>query len=305
MPIQKVEKIWMDGELVAWEDARIHILTHSLHYGSGVFEGIRAYQTSQGPAVFRLTDHINRLFNSAKVFLIDIPFSPEELVEAVKETVRANELESCYIRPIVYLGYGEMGLNPLPCPVNVSIAVWPWGTYLGDEGLRRGVRVKVSSWQRHDPNAVPVAAKGTGMYVNSSLAKVEALKAGYEEAILLSPQGYVSECTGENLFIVKGGRLLTPPVAAGALEGITQDTVTTIARDHGYEVAEAHLLRTDLYLADEAFLTGTAAEVVPIRAVDDREIGDPGPITRSIQDTFFATVRGEVDQYKDWVEHVR
>jgi branched-chain amino acid aminotransferase len=304
MPIQKVEKIWMDGELVPWEDARIHILTHSLHYGSGVFEGIRAYHTSQGAAVFRLTDHINRLFNSAKVFMIEIPFSPEELIEAVKETVRANDLESCYIRPIVYLGYGEMGLNPLPCPVNVSIAVWPWGTYLGDEGLRRGVRVKVSSWQRHDPNAVPVAAKGTGMYANSSLAKVEALKAGYEEAILLSPQGYVSECTGENLFVVKNGRILTPPLAAGALEGITQHTVCTIARDQGYEVVEANILRTDLYLAEEAFLTGTAAEVVPIRSVDDREIGDPGPITRSIQETFFATVRGEVDQYKDWVEHV-
>jgi branched-chain amino acid aminotransferase len=304
MPIQKVEKIWMDGKLVPWEDARIHILTHSLHYGSGVFEGIRAYHTSQGAAVFRLTDHINRLFNSAKVFMIEIPFSPEELIEAVKETVRANDLESCYIRPIVYLGYGEMGLNPLPCPVNVSIAVWPWGTYLGDEGLRRGVRVKVSSWQRHDPNAVPVAAKGTGMYANSSLAKVEALKAGYEEAILLSPQGYVSECTGENLFVVKNGRILTPPLAAGALEGITQHTVCTIARDQGYEVVEANILRTDLYLAEEAFLTGTAAEVVPIRSVDDREIGDPGPITRSIQETFFATVRGEVDQYKDWVEHV-
>jgi branched-chain amino acid aminotransferase len=236
--------------------------------------------------------------------MIEIPFSPEELIEAVKETVRANDLESCYIRPIVYLGYGEMGLNPLPCPVNVSIAVWPWGTYLGDEGLRRGVRVKVSSWQRHDPNAVPVAAKGTGMYANSSLAKVEALKAGYEEAILLSPQGYVSECTGENLFVVKNGRILTPPLAAGALEGITQHTVCTIARDQGYEVVEANILRTDLYLAEEAFLTGTAAEVVPIRSVDDREIGDPGPITRSIQETFFATVRGEVDQYKDWVEHV-
>ena len=305
MPIPEVEKIWMDGELVPWHEARIHVLTHSLHYGSGVFEGIRAYHTSQGPAVFRLTDHINRLFNSAKVFLIDIPFSPDELIEAVKATVRANNLDACYIRPIVYLGYGEMGLNPLPCPVNVSIAVWPWGTYLGEEGIKRGVRVKVSSWQRHDPNAVPVAAKGTGMYVNSSLAKVEALKAGYEEAILLSPQGYVSECTGENLFIVKNGRILTPPLAAGALEGITQDTVTTIARDHGYEVAEANLLRTDVYLAEEAFLTGTAAEVVPIRAVDDREIGDPGPITRTIQETFYATVRGEVDQYKDWLEHVR
>ena len=304
MPLQKVEKIWMDGELVTWDDAKVHILTHTLHYGSGVFEGIRAYTTSQGAAVFRLTDHINRLFNSAKVYLIDVPFTVDELVEGVKETVRVNNLDACYIRPLVYLGYGEMGLNPLPCPVNVSIAVWPWGTYLGDEGIKRGVRCKVSSWQRHDPNAVPIAAKGTGMYGNSSLAKVEALKAGYDEAILLSPNGYVSECTGENLFIVKGGRILTPPTSAGALEGITQDSVVTIARDLGYEVAECNLLRTDLYLAEEAFLTGTAAEVVPIRSVDDREIGEPGPITRSIQETYFATVRGEIDRYKDWLEHV-
>ncbi len=304
MPLQTVDKIWMDGELVAWEDAKVHVLTHSLHYGSGVFEGIRAYTTSRGAAVFRLTEHIDRLFASASIFMIDIPFTPAELVEAVKDTVRVNGLDACYIRPIVYLGYGEMGLNPLPCPVNVSIAVWPWGTYLGDEGLRRGVRMKISSWQRHDPNAVPVAAKGTGMYVNSSLAKVEALKAGYDEAILLSPQGYVSECTGENLFVVKHGRLLTPPVAAGALEGITQDAVVTIARDLGYEVAEANLLRTDLYLAEEAFLTGTAAEVVPIRSVDDREIGAPGPITKAVQDMYFAAVRGEVDRYKDWLEHV-
>ncbi|HEX2042471.1 MAG TPA: branched-chain amino acid transaminase [Acidimicrobiales bacterium] len=304
MPLQKVDRIWMDGELVPWDDARVHILTHSLHYGSGVFEGIRAYSTSQGPAVFRLTDHIRRLFNSAKIFLIDIPWTPEQLVEAVKETIRVNGLDACYIRPLVYLGYGEMGLNPLPCPVNVSVAVWPWGTYLGDEGLRRGVRTKISTWHRHSPNAVPVAAKGTGGYLNSSLAKVEALKAGYDEAILLSPQGYVSECTGENLFVVKNGRILTPPVAAGALEGITQDSVTTIARDLGYEIEEANLLRTDLYLAEEAFLTGTAAEVVPIRSVDDREIGEPGPVTRAIQETYFATVRGEVDRYKDWLEHV-
>jgi branched-chain amino acid aminotransferase len=304
MPLQTVDKIWMDGELVPWHEAKVHILTHSLHYGSGVFEGIRAYQTSQGAAVFRLTDHIKRLFTSAKVYLIDIPYSVDDLVEAVKDTVRVNNLDACYIRPIVYLGYGEMGLNPLPCPVNVSIAVWPWGTYLGDKGIKEGVRCKISSWQRHDPNAVPVAAKGTGMYGNSSMAKVEALKAGYDEAILLSPQGYVSECTGENLFIVKNGRILTPPSAAGALEGITQDSVATIARDLGYEVAEAYLLRTDLYLAEEAFLTGTAAEVVPIRSVDDREIGEPGPITRSIQETYFATVRGKVDRYKDWLEHV-
>ncbi|MEA2685339.1 MAG: branched-chain amino acid aminotransferase [Actinomycetota bacterium] len=304
MPLQTVDRIWMDGELVPWADAKVHILTHSLHYGSGVFEGIRAYTTSRGAAVFRLSDHIRRLFNSAKVYLIDIPYSVEDLVEAVKDTVRVNNLDACYIRPIVYLGYGEMGLNPLPCPVNVSIAVWPWGTYLGDKGIREGVRCKISSWQRHDPNAVPIASKGTGMYGNSSLAKVEALKAGYDEAILLSPQGYVSECTGENLFIVKNGRLLTPPTSAGALEGITQDSVSTIARDLGYEVAESNLLRTDLYLAEEAFLTGTAAEVVPIRSVDDREIGEPGPITRAVQETYFATVRGEVDRYKNWLEHV-
>ena len=307
MPLQKVDKIWMDGELVAWDDAKVHILTHTMHYGSGVFEGIRAYATSRGPAVFRLGDHIDRLFNSAKVYLIDIPYTPDQLVDAVKETIRVNGLDDAptiYIRPLVYLGYGEMGLNPLSSPVNVSIAVWPWGTYLGDEALRHGVRTKISTWQRHDPNAVPVAAKGVGMYVNSSLAKVEALKAGYDEAILLSSQGYVSECTGENLFIVKNGRLLTPPVSAGALEGITQHSVMTIARDLGYELAECNLLRTDLYLAEEAFLTGTAAEVVPIRSVDDREIGEPGPMTRAIQETYFATVRGEVDQYKDWLDHV-
>jgi len=305
MPLQKVEKIWMDGKLVDWDDARVHVLTHTLHYGSGVFEGIRCYPTSQGGAVFRLTDHIVRLFNSAKIFMIDVPFSPEELIEATKETVRVNGLDECYIRPLVYLGYGEMGLNPLPCPVNVSIAVWPWGTYLGDEGLQHGVRMKISSWQRHDPNAMPPAAKGTGMYINSSMAKIEALKAGYDEAILLSPQGYVSECTGENIFIVKNGRIITPPVSAGALEGITQSSVLTIARDMGVEVEVGNILRSDLYLAEEAFLSGTAAEVVPIKSIDDRVIGEPGPITRKIQETYFAVVRGEVDRYKDWLEHVR
>ncbi len=305
MPLQKVDKIWMDGKLVDWDDANVHILTHTLHYGSGVFEGIRCYATSQGGAVFRLTDHLVRLFNSAKIFMIDVPYTVEQLVEATKETVRANNIDECYIRPIVYLGYGEMGLNPLPCPVNVSIAVWPWGTYLGDEGIKHGVRVKVSSWQRHDPNAIPPAAKGTGMYINSSMAKVEALKAGYDEAILLSPQGYVSECTGENIFIVKHGRILTPPVTAGALEGITQSSVMAIARDLGVDVEVTNILRSDLYLADEAFLTGTAAEVVPIRSIDDREIGEPGPITRKIQETYFATVRGQVDQDQDGLEPVR
>ena len=308
MPITTTDKIWMDGELVDWNEARVHVLTHSLHYGSGVFEGIRAYPTTSGVAVFRLTDHIRRLLASAKVFLIDVPYTLEQLVAASKQVVRVNGLdEGCYLRPIVFLGYGEMGLNPLPCPVNVTIAAWPWGTYLGDEGVANGVRLKVSSWQRHDPNAVPTAAKGTGMYVNSSLAKVEALKAGYDEALLLAPDGRVSECTGENVFVVRDGTIVTPPTSeSGALAGITQDSVLTIAADLGYEVRFEALVRTDLYLADEAFLTGTAAEVVPIREVDDRVVGTgrPGPITRQIQDTYFGAVRGQVDRYKDWLEHV-
>jgi branched-chain amino acid aminotransferase len=259
-------------------------------------------------AVFRLRDHIDRLFASARIFLIDVPFTPDQVVEASRSLVRENGLDDgCYIRPLVYLGYGEMGLNPMPCPVNVSIAAWPWGTYLGEEGVANGVSVKISSWRRHDPNAVPTAAKGTGMYVNSSLAKVEAIKGGYDEAILLAPDGHVSECTGENIFVVRDGVISTPPTSdAGALKGITQHSIETIARDFGYEVNTDQLIRTDLYSADEAFLTGTAAEVVPIRAVDDRPVGTgkPGPITRQLQQTYFATVRGEVDQYKDWLDHV-
>ncbi|MBM3671950.1 MAG: branched-chain amino acid transaminase [Actinobacteria bacterium] len=305
MPLEKTKKIWMDGTLVDWDDANVHVLTHTLHYGSGVFEGIRAYPTSRGPAVFRLTDHIRRLHDSAGLLMMDLPYSVEELVEATKETVRVNEVEGCYIRPIAFLGYGEMGLNPLPCPVKVSIAVWPWGTYLGDEGVAKGVRMKISTWRRMDPNINPVAAKGTGIYVNSSLAKVEALKGGYDEAVLLNTNGEVSEATGENLFVVTDGVLRTPPLSSGALEGITRHSVMTIARDLGYEVREDVLLRTDLYLADEAFLTGTAAEVVPIREVDDRVIGDPGEMTRKIQETYFATVHGEVEKYADWLEHAR
>ena len=307
MPLTKTDYIWMDGELVKWDEANIHVLTHSLHYGCGVFEGIRAYATSQGAGIFRLTDHIKRLFDSAKIFMMEIPFSQAQIVDAVKQTVAANNVDECYIRPLVYLGYGEMGLLTLNCEVKVAIAVWPWGAYLGEEGTRNGVRVKVSSWQRHDPNAMPPAAKGTGMYVNSSMAKAEALKSGYDEAVLLSPQGYVSECTGENIFVLRGDRLVTPPVSAGALAGITQDSVSAIARDLGTEVEFGNILRSDLYTADEAFMTGTAAEVVPISSVDDRAVGDgtPGPLTRKIQDTYRAAVRGEVDRYRRWVEHAR
>ncbi len=307
MPIIETEKIWMDGKLVPWQDAKIHVLTHGLHYGSGVFEGIRAYDSDAGPAIFRLEDHIKRLFNSAKIFMIDIPFTQQEIIEASKSVVRENNLDSCYMRPIVFLGYGEMGLNPLFCSVSVAIAAWPWGAYLGDEGVRNGIRVKISSWQRHHPNALPPAAKGTGMYINSAMAKIEAVKAGYEEAILLSPQGYVSECTGENLFVIKNGVIYTPPTSAGALEGITQSSVIRIAEDLGYKVAVENLLRSDLYTADEIFLCGTAAEVVPVSSVDDRIAGDgkPGPMTKAIQSTYYDAVRGRLDTYKDWVTYVR
>ena len=304
MPFEKTEKIWMDGELVPWDEARVHVLTHSLHYGSGVFEGIRTYAAADGPAIFRLTDHIQRLFDSAKLIMMEIPYTRDEIVDACKLVVRESGLDSCYVRPIAYLGYGEIGLNPLPCAVNVSIAAWPWGSYLGEESLETGVRVQVSSWRRMDPNINPVAAKGTGIYINSSLAKVEAVKAGYDEAIMLNTQGFVAECTGENVFIVKDGVVMTPPTSSGALAGITRASVMSIARDLGYPVQEQQLLRHDLYLADEAFLTGTAAEVVPIRSVDDREIGNRGPITRALQETYFAAVRGEVEQYKDWLEYV-
>jgi branched-chain amino acid aminotransferase len=302
--IEATEKIWMDGTLVPWDEAKIHVLTHSLHYGSGVFEGIRAYETKKGPAVFRLTDHIARLYRSAKIYTIEIPYTPEELIEATKETVKASGLPACYIRPLVYLGYGEMGLNPLLSPVNVSIAVWPWGAYLGDEGVTHGVRMKISSWRRHDPNIIPPAAKGTGQYINSQLAKVEAIKAGYDEAILLNPQGFVAEASGENIFIARDGEIITPPLAAGALIGITRDSVMKIARDLGIAVHEAELVRTDLYTADEVFVCGTAAEITPVREVDDRVIGEPGPLTKKVQEIFHSAVRGDLEQYSSWLEHV-
>jgi branched-chain amino acid aminotransferase len=294
----------MNGELVDWDDARIHVLTHTLHYGMGVFEGVRAYETPDGPAVFRLTEHMERLHNSAKIMGMDLPYSVEELVDATKAVVRASGLPSAYIRPIAYYGYGEMGLNTLPCSVDVSIACWPWGAYLGEEALTKGVRMKISSWTRHDHNTMPPAAKTTGNYVNSSLAKVEALKAGYDEAIMLSPQGFVSECTGENIFVARDGVFITPPVAAGALEGITQDSVIAIAKDLGFEVRFDYLTRSDLYVCEEMFVCGTAAEVSAVNSVDDRTIPCPGPMTTAIAAEYAKAVRGQVDRYKDWLEHV-
>ena len=306
MPIQPVDKIWMDGKLVDWEDATVHVLTHALHYGTGVFEGIRAYETPKGPGVFRLTDHMKRLFRSAQVYMIDIPFSIEEMVEGAKETVRASGLKACYVRPIVYRGYGEMGLNPLNAPVNVAIGVWPWGTYLGDDCLENGARLIISSWRRPDPNVLPTGAKATGQYINSGLAKVEAIKGGYDDALMLSPEGTMAEGSGENLFIIRDTTLVTPPESAGILMGVTRSSVITIAQDLGYEVLERKFVRSDIYTADEAFLTGTAAEVTPIREVDDRPIGSGtrGPVTKEIQQTYFSAVKGGLEQYADWVELV-
>jgi branched-chain amino acid aminotransferase len=302
--IQASSKIWMDGEYVDWEQARVHVLTPSLHYGWGVFEGIRCYETPQGPAVFRLTDHMARLFRSARIYHMDPPVSLEASVKVVKDLVAVNGLASCYVRPLVYLGYGEMGLNPLGAPVRMAVACWPWGAYLGEEGFATGVRAKVSSWRRLDPNVIPPAAKATGQYLNSSLAKAEAVKAGYDEGVLLNAQGYVTDGSGENLFVVRSGVLRTPPLAAGCLAGITRDSVMRIAADEGVAVREADLVRTDLYLAEEAFFTGTAAEVVPIREVDDRALGEPGPVTRRVQAVFAAATRGRDARYADWNEHV-
>ncbi|MEM3078372.1 MAG: branched-chain amino acid transaminase [Nitrososphaerales archaeon] len=302
----KTELIWMNGRFVKWDEAKIHILTHGLHYGTGVFEGIRCYETKEGPAVFRLKDHIKRLFDSAKVFMMEIPFTFEEIFEATKETIRANKLKECYIRPIVYYGYKEMGLSPLNNPVEVAIACYPWGTYLGEEGLKKGVRCKVSSWRRIDSRMLPPLAKLTANYANSILAKLEALNCGYEEAILLNFDGKIAEGPGENIFIVKNGRLITPPLSAGALPGITRDSVITMAKDQGIITIETDILREQLFLADEAFFTGTAAEITPIREIDGRVIGDGsrGPITGKLQSEFFRVVRGEVKKYLNWLDFV-
>lgn len=304
MPITPTAKIWMNGELVDWDDAKIHVLTHTLHYGTGVFEGIRAYETPDGPGIFRLTEHIERLYSSAKIMGMDMPYSVDELVEATKDVVRASGLPSAYIRPIAYYGYGEMGLNTLPCSIDISIACWPWGAYLGDDALTKGVRLKTSSWTRLDHNTMPPAAKTTGNYVNSTLAKVEAVKAGYDEALMLNPQGYVSECTGENIFVARHGKLISPPLSAGALEGITQSSVMTIARDLGIECELSDLARSEVYIADEMFLCGTAAEVSAVNSVDDRELPCPGPMTAAIGAEYHKAIRGQTDRYKDWVEHV-
>ncbi len=296
--------IWMNGELVAWDDATVHVGVHGLHYGSGVFEGIRCYETPKGPAVFRLTDHMRRLETSAFLIHMELPYSTGELVQATHELLSANGLPACYVRPIAFYGYGTLGVPPRENPVYVVIMSWPWGAYLGADALEQGIRVKISSWRRVGPNTIPHAAKATGVYLNSMLAVTEANRAGYDEALLLTEDGYVGDGSGENIFAVKDGVLYTPDLSASILPGITRDAVVTIARDLGYEVVPKPLIRTDLYTADELFMTGTAAEVTPIRSVDDHELGDPGPITRELQTTYLQTVTGHVDRYGEWLEYV-
>jgi len=303
--IAKTEKIWMDGKFVDWDKATVHILTHTLQYGLGVFEGIRCYETDKGPAIFRLDEHIERLFNSAHIFLIDIPYSKEEVKDAIINTVRVNKVKECYIRPLVYIGYGAMGLYPEGSSINVSIAVWPWGAYLGDKGLEDGIRVKTSSFIKNHTNANMAKAKVCGYYVNSQLAKKEAVACGYDEALLLDTEGYVSEGSGENIFIVRKGMLKTTPLTS-IIEGITRSSVIEMAHNEGIHVTEERFTRDELYIADEAFFTGTAAEVTPIREADGRRIGNgkPGKITKKLQSLFFDIVKGKNKRYESWLTRI-
>ena len=301
--MQETEKIWMNGELVDWADAKVHVGVHGLHYGSGVFEGIRCYDTPKGPAVFRLGEHMQRLHNSARLLQMELPYSVDELKDATNELLGANGLDECYIRPIAFYGYGQLGVSARGNPVETVLMSWPWGSYLGEEGLAEGIRAKISSWQRVPPNVVPHVAKATGVYLNSLLAVTEANNAGYDEAILLTPEGTVADGSGENIFVVKNGVIYTPDLASGILPGITRDTVTQIAQDLGYTVLEKALIRSDLYLADEVFMTGTAAEVTPLRSVDDYELG-VGEITLAIQKAYLDTVRGKSERWSHWLDHV-
>jgi len=299
-------KIWIDGNMVDWEDANIHVLSHVVHYGTSVFEGIRAYKNENGVAVFRLKEHVQRLFDSAKIYKIDIPFTQEEIEEAILETVRINDLDGCYIRPIVFRGYGELGVNPLNCPVNVVIAAWEWGSYLGEEGMANGVDIGVSSWRKPAPDTFPALAKCGANYMNSQLAKLEAIEHGYDEAIMLDYEGHVSEGSGENIFLVEGEKLFTPAMSSSNLKGITRDSIMTVARDLGYEVVEEVISRERLYSADEVFFTGTAAEVTPIRSIDHRQIGigKRGPVAEKLQKTFFDIVEAKVEDKYDWLSYI-
>ncbi|TMK75310.1 MAG: branched-chain amino acid transaminase [Actinobacteria bacterium] len=302
--MEKSEWIWMNGDLVPWENAKVHVLSHGLHYGSGVFEGIRCYDTDRGPAVFRHRDHLERLAKSAKLYYLPLSYPVDELRDATHELIRRNGLSSCYIRPIAFRGYGEMGLYAQSAPVDVVIAAWPWGAYLGDAGKRNAVRAKVSSWRRISPDGLIPEAKACGQYLNSILAKTESAKAGYEEAILLDQRGFVCEGSGENIFVVREGQILTPPPGASILDGINRRSVVQIARDLGYTLVERDIARAELYLAEEVFLTGTAAELVPVREIDDHDLGEPGEITRVVQAKFEDATCGRAQEYLEWLDIV-
>jgi branched-chain amino acid aminotransferase len=302
--VEKSEWIWMNGELVPWDDAKVHVLTHGLHYGTGVFEGVRAYETDRGPAIFRHRDHLERLQKSAELYYLDLPYSLEELRAATHEVIRRNGLDSCYIRPIAFRGYGEMGLYAPTAPVEVIVAVWPWGAYLGEEGKRNGIRAKVSSWRRISPDSLIPHAKASGQYLNSILAKTEAAKAGYDEAILLDQNGVVCEGSGENVFLVREGELVTPGHTASILDGISRKSVIQIAEDLGYTVVERDISRSELYVAEEAFLVGTAAELVPVREIDDRDLGEPGEITRVLAAKYEDALHGRAQEYLEWLDVV-
>ncbi|SCK36618.1 branched-chain amino acid aminotransferase [Variovorax sp. HW608] len=299
-------KIWMDGDLVDWRDAKIHVLTHTLHYGCGVFEGVRAYNTAGGTAIFRLQEHTERLFNSAKILRMKIPFTPEQVNEAQKQVVRVNKLESCYLRPLVWIGSEKLGVSPKGNTIHAMVAAWSWGAYLGEEGLRQGIRVKTSSYTRHHVNITMTQAKAVSNYSNSILANMEATEDGYDEALLLDSAGFVSEGAGENIFVVKGGVVYTPDLSAGALNGITRNTVLHICKDLGIEVVQKRITRDEVYIADEAFFTGTAAEVTPIRELDRVQIGigSRGPVTEKIQNAFFDIVNGRNPKYAHWLTKV-
>jgi len=304
--VETADLIWMNGEFVAWEDAKVHVLTHGLHYGTSVFEGVRCYDTDIGPAVFRHADHIDRLFKSSELYYMPIPYEREQLRQATLELIGRNGLRSCYIRPLVFRGYGTMGLFPLEARVDVCIAVWQWAPYLGEESKRVGVRAKVSSWRRISPDALIPHAKASGQYLNSILAKIESHKAGYEEAILLDHLGHVCEGSGENIFVVRDGRILTPPQTASILDGINRRATIQIARDLGFEVVERDIARAELYLADEIYVTGTATELAPVIEVDDHAIGDgkPGAVTRAVQQAFDDALHGRTERYREWLDPV-
>jgi len=295
----------MDGKFIDWDKANIHILTHTLHYGLGMFEGIRCYKTDKGSAIFRLDEHVERLFASTHIFNIEMPYSRKEIRDAIIKTVTANKLKECYIRPLVYIGYGAMGLYPKGNPINVAIAAWPWGAYLGDDGIDKGIRIQVSSFTRHHVNSSMTRAKVCGYYVNSQIAKKEAIMGGYDEAVLLDPEGYVSEGSGENIFIVRNGQIKTTPLTT-ILEGITRDSIIKIARDNKIPVVEERFTRDEIYIADEAFFTGTAAEVTPIREIDNRKIGigSRGKVTKKLQSIFFDVVKGKNRKYESWLTRV-